>query len=209
MTYYGLGPPTCRMWLCPSGLGIHLNRGVGGGVEFVFTKRVDRISVGELRVDGFEIEIGVMNYGFDIDGILGMDFLVRAGAVVNLGRVWKYVRRRDAGHDASVRRAWRRRVFLPSVRQHPARGAGADRVERNPERIVSAPTARSPERLLPGVLPGGVVRCDPGLWPPHRTPLRRPLAQGDPDSGHRPLARASGRACYEASSPSPKRPRNP
>jgi hypothetical protein len=56
--------------------GVHPVRGVGGGVEFVFTKRVDRLSVGELRADGFEI-----------DGILGMDILVRAGAAVDLARL--------------------------------------------------------------------------------------------------------------------------
>ena len=67
--------------------GVHPVRGVGGGVEFVFTKRVDRLSVGELRVDGFEIEVGAMDYGFEIDGILGMDFLVRARAVVDLARL--------------------------------------------------------------------------------------------------------------------------
>ena len=67
--------------------GVHPIRGVGGGVEFVFTKRVDRISVGELRADGFEIEVGAMDYGFEIEGILGMDFLVSAGVVVDLARL--------------------------------------------------------------------------------------------------------------------------
>src|ERR1041384_2654676 len=45
----------------------HRIRGVGGA-EFVFTKRLDRLSVGELRVDNFEIEVGAMDYGFEIEG---------------------------------------------------------------------------------------------------------------------------------------------
>jgi hypothetical protein len=67
--------------------GVHPVRGVGGGVEFVFTKQVESLSVGELRADGFEIEVGAMDYGFEIDGILGMDFLIRVGAIVDLARL--------------------------------------------------------------------------------------------------------------------------
>lgn len=58
-------------------------RGVGGH-EFVFTRRLERLLVGGHAVDDFEVEIGGMDYGFDIGGILGMDFLSAAGAVLNL-----------------------------------------------------------------------------------------------------------------------------
>lgn len=34
-----------------------------------------------VSLDGFEVEIGGMDYGFEIGGILGMDFLRKAGAV--------------------------------------------------------------------------------------------------------------------------------
>ena len=59
-------------------------RGVGGE-EFVFAKRLDRVALGNLEVEDFEIEIGLMDYGFEIDGILGMDFLTEVGAILNLG----------------------------------------------------------------------------------------------------------------------------
>jgi len=62
---------------------VHRIRGVGG-VEFVFTKRVDLLSVGELNVNNFTIEVGAMDYGFSIDGILGMDFLTSIGAIIDL-----------------------------------------------------------------------------------------------------------------------------
>lgn len=65
---------------------VHRIRGVGGA-EFVFTKQVDRLSIGDLRVDGFEIEIGAMEYGFDLDGIIGMDFLTKVGAILDLAQL--------------------------------------------------------------------------------------------------------------------------
>ena len=61
-------------------------RGVGGA-EFVFIKRIDRLSVGELQVSDFDIEVGAMDYGFAIDGILGTDFLLQVGAVIDLSRL--------------------------------------------------------------------------------------------------------------------------
>ena len=62
---------------------VHRIRGVGGS-EFVFTKRADELKVGELKVTGFELEVGAMNYGFDMDGIIGLDFLMKVGALVDL-----------------------------------------------------------------------------------------------------------------------------
>lgn len=68
---------------------VHRIRGVGGA-EFVFTKRVDRLAVGELSVRDFEIEVGAMDYGFEMDGIVGMDFLMEVGAIIDLARLDTY-----------------------------------------------------------------------------------------------------------------------
>jgi len=62
---------------------LHMLRGVGG-TEVVFTRRLDSLQVGERRLPNFEIEVGDMDYGFEMHGILGMDFLTRAGAIINL-----------------------------------------------------------------------------------------------------------------------------
>jgi hypothetical protein len=35
----------------------------------------------------FEVEVGAMDYGLDLDGILGTDFLVATRAVVDLAAV--------------------------------------------------------------------------------------------------------------------------
>jgi predicted aspartyl protease len=58
-------------------------QGVGGN-EVVFSRTVDFLKVGEQTLADFEIEIGGMDYGFEINGILGMDFLICAGAIINL-----------------------------------------------------------------------------------------------------------------------------
>ncbi len=63
---------------------LHVVRGVGG-TEVVFSRRVDRLQVGPRAVEQFEIEVGGIDKAFDINGILGLDFLLRAGAIINLG----------------------------------------------------------------------------------------------------------------------------
>ncbi|MBC8081372.1 MAG: clan AA aspartic protease [Gorillibacterium sp.] len=57
-------------------------RGVGG-IEVVYSKQFDFIRAGEISLEGFEVEIGEMNYGMEIDGILGFDFIRSAGLVIN------------------------------------------------------------------------------------------------------------------------------
>jgi hypothetical protein len=63
---------------------LYFIRGVGG-TEVVFSRCVDRLQVGSQAVKQFEIEVGGIDDAFDINGILGMDFLVRVGAIIDLG----------------------------------------------------------------------------------------------------------------------------
>lgn len=58
-----------------------------GGSEFVYKKYVDSISIGDLTLDNFKVEIGVMDYGFDINGIVGVDFLKSVKAVIDLDKM--------------------------------------------------------------------------------------------------------------------------
>ena len=62
---------------------VHRIYGVGGA-EFVFMKQLDRLSVGDLVLENFEVEVGAMKYGIALDGILGMDFLLQISAVIDL-----------------------------------------------------------------------------------------------------------------------------
>ena len=68
---------------------VHRIRGVGGA-EFVFTNRVGTVTLGALQADDFEIEIGAMQYGFAIEGIIGPDFLMEVEAVIDLGKMEIY-----------------------------------------------------------------------------------------------------------------------
>jgi hypothetical protein len=62
---------------------LHLIRGVGG-TEVVFQRKIDALKIGAFCLPNFEIEVGGMDYGFEIDAILGMDFLLCSKAIINL-----------------------------------------------------------------------------------------------------------------------------
>ena len=61
-------------------------RGVGGYEQIVRT-HVDRLAVGELAVNDLAIEISAMDYGFELDGIIGLNFLMATRAVIDLSRM--------------------------------------------------------------------------------------------------------------------------
>jgi len=62
---------------------LHTIRGVGG-VEAVFSRAVDSVRLGSREIHDIEVEIGGMDYGFEINGILGMDILLETGAIIDL-----------------------------------------------------------------------------------------------------------------------------
>jgi hypothetical protein len=61
-----------------------------GGSEYVFSKRVDALALGDIKVHDFAIEVGAMRYGIDLNGIVGLDFLLKTGAVIDLKRLEVY-----------------------------------------------------------------------------------------------------------------------
>jgi hypothetical protein len=63
---------------------LYLIRGIGGN-EVVFSRRVAYLQVGQYQLPHFEVEVGGMDYGFEINGIMGMDFLVQSKARLDLG----------------------------------------------------------------------------------------------------------------------------
>ncbi|WP_211171273.1 retropepsin-like aspartic protease [Bacillus sp. DNRA2] len=58
-----------------------------GGSEFVFSKTINSIKIGEKKTGNFTVEIGAMDYGFDLDGIIGLDLLQQMKAIINLDRL--------------------------------------------------------------------------------------------------------------------------
>jgi Aspartyl protease len=58
-------------------------RGVGGS-ETVFGKQLQEIRVDGKELRGFKVQVGAMDYGFSLDGILGLDFLMQTNALIDL-----------------------------------------------------------------------------------------------------------------------------
>ena len=68
-----------------------IRRVVGvGGSEFVIAKRVERLVLGEIEARDFPVQVGAMDYGFPIQGLLGTDFFVQARVVLDLGELEVY-----------------------------------------------------------------------------------------------------------------------
>lgn len=61
---------------------LNLVRGVGG-VEAVYEKQVEKIHFDAVILSNFKIDIGAMQYGFEIDAIIGMDVLEQAKVIIN------------------------------------------------------------------------------------------------------------------------------
>lgn len=62
---------------------VDMIRGVGG-VEYVYTKIVNSISIGKAVTQDFQVEIGNMDYGMEMQGIIGFDLLKRVGAKIDI-----------------------------------------------------------------------------------------------------------------------------
>ena len=63
---------------------LHVVRGLGGS-EVVFSRRVDRLQIGPRATERFEVDVGGIDAAFNINGILGLDFLLQTGAILDLG----------------------------------------------------------------------------------------------------------------------------
>lgn len=55
-----------------------------GGAETVYTHHISRLVLGNHAAINFLAEIGQMNYGFEIDAIIGADVLQAIGAVIRM-----------------------------------------------------------------------------------------------------------------------------
>lgn len=58
-----------------------------GGSEFVYSKKVDSIKIGNKEAHDFSLEIGAINCGFDLDGIIGLDLLQEIKAIINIDKL--------------------------------------------------------------------------------------------------------------------------
>jgi predicted aspartyl protease len=58
-------------------------QGVGGS-ESVIEKEIDAISLDHIAATNFNIQVGAMNYGIDLDAIIGLDLLIACKVVMDL-----------------------------------------------------------------------------------------------------------------------------
>ncbi|NLC77678.1 MAG: aspartyl protease [Clostridia bacterium] len=58
--------------------------GVGGSLHHFFSKEIAGISIGTLTVNDIKMDFGIIDPRGEINGLLGLDILVNAGAIINL-----------------------------------------------------------------------------------------------------------------------------
>ncbi|MBD8028445.1 clan AA aspartic protease [Ureibacillus sp. Re31] len=56
-----------------------------GGSELVFSKTIDGIKIGNMTAKSFPIEVGAMDYDYQLDGIIGLNLLKELKAMINMG----------------------------------------------------------------------------------------------------------------------------
>jgi hypothetical protein len=64
-------------------------RGVGG-VEYVYSKYFESIHFGDVSLENFQVEIGNMDYGMEINGIIGFDFISAANLLIDTKNMLVY-----------------------------------------------------------------------------------------------------------------------
>lgn len=65
---------------------IHRVYGVGGS-ELVYSKILDHAQIGQMKAEQIQFEIGAMNYGFQLEGIIGLNLLKRMKVLINIDKL--------------------------------------------------------------------------------------------------------------------------
>lgn len=58
--------------------------GVGGSLHNFFSKNVDQINFGRVKLDYVKMDFGIIDPKGNINGLLGLDLLMKTGAVIDL-----------------------------------------------------------------------------------------------------------------------------
>lgn len=61
--------------------------GVGGSLHYFYSKEIDKISMGEANLNNIKMDFGVINPKGYINGLLGLDLLMKVGAIIDLGEL--------------------------------------------------------------------------------------------------------------------------
>ena len=66
---------------------MNLFYGVGGSLHNFFTKNVVKVKLGEVSLEEVKMDFGVIDPQGYINGLLGLDLLMKLGAVIDLRRL--------------------------------------------------------------------------------------------------------------------------
>ena len=58
--------------------------GVGGSLHNFFSKKVDEIGFGKVRLNEIKLDFGVIDPNGYINGLIGLDLLMKLGAIIDL-----------------------------------------------------------------------------------------------------------------------------
>ncbi|MDK2817005.1 MAG: hypothetical protein PWR22_1634 [Moorella sp. (in: firmicutes)] len=61
-----------------------------GGKQYAFVKKVDRVAFGSFSISDYSIDFGLIDPDNKINGLLGLDLLMQAGAILDLKNLRLY-----------------------------------------------------------------------------------------------------------------------
>jgi len=61
--------------------------GVGGSLHNFFSKKIDVINMGMVNLENIKLDFGVIDPKGNINGLLGLDLLIKLGAIIDLKRL--------------------------------------------------------------------------------------------------------------------------
>lgn len=64
--------------------------GVGGSVHNAFVKNIDQIKVDAMSIENIDIDFGIVDTKGEINGLLGLDILMKIGAIIDLKNLTLY-----------------------------------------------------------------------------------------------------------------------
>lgn len=77
-------------------IGLHIDRangrpkrmyGVGGESELCFEQTVNKLTINSFMLDSFQIQLGITKETYGFNGILGVDFMLRSGFIINFNKL--------------------------------------------------------------------------------------------------------------------------
>ncbi|MCG8502722.1 MAG: aspartyl protease [Firmicutes bacterium] len=58
--------------------------GVGGDLHNFFSKQIDSVIIGDSEIQCIKMDFGVIDPSGEVNGLLGLDLMIRLGLVINL-----------------------------------------------------------------------------------------------------------------------------